>query len=38
MIYKELQDHFDQAEAAKKDREEIHTKKKAQQDSSTMAQ
>ena len=32
MTYEELQEHFDQAEAAKKDREAIHTKEKAQQD------
>ena len=32
MIYKELKDHFDQAEVAKKDREAIRTKEKAQQD------
>ena len=36
--YKELQDHFDQAEAVKKDREEIRTKEKVQQDFPTMAQ
>ena len=32
MTYEELCDHFDQAEVAKKDREEIHAKEKAQQD------
>ena len=32
MTYEELCDHFDQAEVAKKDREEIHPKEKAQQD------
>ena len=32
MIYEELRDHFDQIKAAKKDREAIHTKEKAQQD------
>ena len=32
MTYKELHDHFDQAEVAKKDREAIHAKEKAQQD------
>ena len=32
MTYEELCNHFDQAEAVKKDREAIHTKKKAQQD------
>ena len=32
MTYKELRDHFDQAEAAKKDREAIRAKEKAQQD------
>ena len=32
MTYEELQDHFDQAEAAKKDREVICTKEKVQQD------
>ena len=31
MSYKELQDYFDQAGAAKKDIEVIHTKEKAQQ-------
>ena len=36
MTYEELQDHFDQAEAVKKDREEIRTKEKAQQDFSTV--
>ena len=38
MMYEELQDHFDQAEAVKKDREEIRTKENMQQDFSTMAQ
>ena len=38
MTYEELQDHFDQAEAVKKDREEIRTKKKVQQDFPTVAQ
>ena len=32
MTYEELRDHFDQAEAAKKDQEVIHAKEKAQQD------
>ena len=32
MTYEELQDHFDQAEAAKKNREAIRAKEKAQQD------
>ena len=32
MMYEELQDHFDQAKAAEKDREVICTKEKAQQD------
>ena len=32
MTYEELRDHFDQTEMAKKDREAIHTKEKAQQD------
>ena len=32
MTYEELQDHFDQAEVAKKDRDAIRTKEKAQQD------
>ena len=32
MTYEELQDHFDQAEVAKKDREVICTKEKVQQD------
>ena len=31
MTYKELHDHFDQAEAAKEDREAIHAKEKVQQ-------
>ena len=38
IMYEELQDHFDQTEAAKKDREEICAKKKAQQDFPTAAQ
>ena len=38
MTYEELQDYFDQAEAVKKDREEIRTKEKAQQDFPTAAQ
>ena len=32
MTYEELRDHFDQAEAAKKNREAICAKEKAQQD------
>ena len=32
MTYEELQDHFDQAKAVKKDREVIRAKEKAQQD------
>ena len=32
IMYEELHEHFDQAEAAKKDREAIHAKEKAQQD------
>ena len=38
MTYKELRDHFDQAEAAKKDREAICAKEKAQQDFPTATQ
>ena len=38
MIYKELCNHFNQAEAAKKDRETICAKEKAQQDFSTTTQ
>ena len=32
MMYEELRDHFDQAKVAKKDRDAIHAKEKAQQD------
>ena len=38
MTYEELCDHFKQAEVAKKDREAIRAKEKAQQDFSTVAQ
>lgn len=38
MIYKKLQDHFDQTKVAKKDREVICTKEKVQQDFSAATQ
>ena len=38
MTYEELQEHFEQAKAAKKDRETIHAKEKVQQDFPSAAQ